>query len=143
MIRAQRHHELKRDVDDRHVRPVVARELVESLHLRVRVVEGEEREAAGDLDRVARLSPSTSGQPPITSGARAPVSKCASIAASLAGWYSRDRAGAEVAGERLEDRRGRADQQRDRRARAGGTRSARSNSSRKAWMPATANPVAA
>ena len=83
--RAQRHHELERDVDRRDVRPVVARESVEPLHLRVRVVEGEKRQAAGDLDRVARGSASTSGHPPITSGAPRWVSKSASIAASFAG----------------------------------------------------------
>ena len=114
MYGAEADHELEGEVDDRDVGPVLARELVQSLHLGVGVVEGEQREPAGNLDGVPGLAARPCRASRRSRAARRrPVSKCASIAASLAGWYCGDRAGAQVAGDRLQHRRGRADQQRD------------------------------
>ena len=56
-IRAERHHELKREVHRRDVGPLVARRGVEPLHDRARVVEGEERKPGGDVDGKPRFAP--------------------------------------------------------------------------------------
>src|SRR5580765_624651 len=53
---AEADHELEGRMDDRDVRPVRARDLIQSLHLGVEVVEREEREPAGNPEGVPGLA---------------------------------------------------------------------------------------
>ena len=119
------------------LRPVVAGELVEALHLGVEVAEGEEREAARDPNRVAGLGPLHVG-PAADAERRAgrSVSNWPSIAASLAGCSSATALALQVARERLEQGRRRADQQRDgERAAVEGVRPDRGGAGRRGCRP--------
>ena len=100
--RAGAHHRLEREVDDVRRWPFVGREFVETRHLPVERVGGDERTEPRDLDREAHLAvdeePADHERAPGVS-----VSVASSIAASFDGWSLGEPGAGQVSDERLDD----------------------------------------